>query len=152
MSVSVNERVNGHSGNGVRKLDDKPVLIASHARDLLNLRRLPAMLTIAQTAVLLNRGEHDIPVLVRASLLKPLGDPPPNAVKFFATAEVLELADNRQALDRICAVLTEYWRDKNMARTDAGDCPRSRAPTTSTNGHRGGAASALQSGKSLDKP
>ena len=74
------------------------------------------MLTIAQTAVLLNRGEHDIPVLVRAGLLKPLGDPPPNAVKFFATVEVLELAEDREALDRICSVLTEYWRGKNMAR------------------------------------
>jgi hypothetical protein len=92
------------------------VLIASHARDLLNLRRLPAMLTVAQTAVLLNRGEHDIPVLVRAGILKPLGDPPPNAVKFFATVEVLELADDRKALDRICSILTEYWRGKNESR------------------------------------
>jgi len=116
MSVSVNERVNGHAANGVRKSDDKPVLIANHAHDLLNLRRLPDMLTIAQTAVLLNRGEHDIPVIVRAGLLKPLGDPPPNAVKFFATAEVLELADDRNALDRICSVLTEYWRGKNTVR------------------------------------
>lgn len=116
MSVSVNERVNGHAGHGVRKPDDKPVLIANHARDLLNLRRLPAMLTVAQTAVLLNRGEHDIPVLVRAGLLKPLGNPPPNAVKFFATVEVLELAEDRKALDRICSVLTEYWRGKNESR------------------------------------
>jgi hypothetical protein len=116
MNPSVNERVNGHAANGIRKSDDKPVLIANHARDLLNLRRLPAMLTIAQTAVLLNRGEHDIPVLLRAGLLKPLGDPPPNAVKFFATVEVLELAEDRKALDRICSVLTEYWRGKNMTR------------------------------------
>ena len=118
MNAPVNERVNGHAANGVRKSDDKPVLVANHARDLLNLRRLPAMLTVAQTAVLLNRGEHDIPVLVRAGLLKPLGDPPPNAVKFFATVEVLELADDRKALDRICAVLTEYWRDKNISRSN----------------------------------
>lgn len=74
------------------------------------------MLTIAPTAALLNRGEHDIPILVRAGLLKLLGDPPPSAVKFFATVEVLELADNRQTLGRICAVLTEDWRDKNTAR------------------------------------
>jgi len=122
MSVSVNERVNGHAANGVRKSDDKPVLIASHARDLLNLRRLPAMLTVAQTAVMLNRGEHDIPVLVRAGLLKPLGDPPPNAVKFFAAVEVLELADDRKSLDRICAVLSEYWRGRNENRNSRDSC------------------------------
>jgi hypothetical protein len=123
MNPPLNERVNGHAGNGIRKPDDKPVLIASQARDLLNLRRLPAMLTIAQTAVLLNRGEHDIPVLVRAGLLKPLGAPPPNAVKFFATVEVLELADDRHVLDRICAVLTEYWRGKNGNRNGSNHCP-----------------------------
>ena len=116
---SINERINGHGSAGIRKRDDQPVLIASHARDLLNLRRLPAMLTVSQTAVLLNRGEHDIPILVRSGLLKPLGNPPPNAVKFFATMEVLELADNRPALDRICAVVTEYWRGKNLARSDS---------------------------------
>ena len=117
MNSSLNERVIRYAANGVRKSDDQPVLIANHARDLLNLRRLPAMLTMAQTAVLLNRRDHDIPVLVRAGLLKPLGDPPPNAAKFFATMEVLELADDRQALDRICAVLTEFWRDKNDSRS-----------------------------------
>lgn len=119
MNPPVNERVNGHAANGVRRTDDKPVLISNHARDLLNLRRLPAMLTVPQTAVLLNRGEHDIPVLVRAGILIPLGDPPPNAVKFFATVEVLELAGDRQALDRICSILTEYWRGKNLARTNS---------------------------------
>src|SRR5678816_27720 len=148
MTASVNERVNGYA---VRKSDDKPVLIANYARDLLNLCRLPAMLTIAQTAVLLNRGEHDIPVLIRAGLLKPLGDPPPNAVKFFATVEVLELADNRQALERICTVLIEYWRDKNMARSDSGDRPRSRAPRRSGNRRPNGAASVPSPGKPRDQ-
>ena len=45
--------------------------------------------------------------------------PPPNAVKFFATVEVLELADDRHALDRIYSVLTEYWRGKNERRNGA---------------------------------
>jgi hypothetical protein len=31
-----------------------------------------------------------VPVLVAARLLKPLGNPQPNSVKFFATLEVLE--------------------------------------------------------------
>jgi len=120
MSVSVNERVNGGNGSGARKSHDKPVLIPSHARDLLNLRRLPAKLTVAQTAVLLQGVEHDIPVLVRSGLLKPLGDPAPNVVRFFAAFEVLELAEDRKALDRICAVLSEHWRGKNEQRKPAG--------------------------------
>ena len=74
------------------KSNGKPGLVSAQARELLNLRRLPAMLNMAQTAVMLGLAEHDIPVLVRAGLLKPLGDPPPNAVKSFGTAQVLKLA------------------------------------------------------------
>ncbi len=33
-------------------------------------------------------SSHDVPVLVAAKLLKPLGSPPQNGIKFFATAEL----------------------------------------------------------------
>jgi hypothetical protein len=119
MNTPVNERVNARGMSNLHPAENsgKPTLVATHGRELLNLRRLPAMLTLAQTAVLLNRGEHDIPVLVREGLLTPLGDPPPNAVKYFATVDVLEVAEDREMLGRICAVLTEYWRGKNALRS-----------------------------------
>jgi hypothetical protein len=59
------------------------------------------MLNMAQTAVLLGLAEHDIPVLVRAGLLQPLGNPPANAVKHFATLQVMELAGEITQLGRI---------------------------------------------------
>lgn len=120
MNTPINERVNVRGMSSLPPADGsgKPTLVAAQARELLNLRRLPAMLTLAQTAVLLNRGEHDIPVLVRAGLLTPLGDPPPNAVKYFATVDVLEVAEDRKTLCRICAVLAEYWREKNALRSN----------------------------------
>ena len=95
------------------KANGKPVLISVQARDLLNLRRLPAMLNTAQTAVLLGLAEHDIPVLVRCELLKPLGNPPPNAVKSFSTSHVLELAGETAILNKIRRTVYEYWRRKN---------------------------------------
>ena len=107
-----------------RKTGDKPGLIAAPARELLNLRRLPAMLNMAQTAAMLGLAEHDIPVLVRAGLLKPLGDPPPNAVKSFATAQVLELAGELTLLNKIRGTVYEYWRGKNAGRSNAGYKPR----------------------------
>ncbi len=91
----------------------KPVLISAQARELLNLRRLPAMLNTAQTAVLLGLADHDIPVLVRAGLLEPLGNPPPNAVKSFSTLQVLELAGEIAMLSKIRHTVYEYWRGKN---------------------------------------
>lgn len=109
------------------KANGKPVLISAPAKELLNLRRLPAMLNTAQTAVMLGLAEHDIPVLVRAGLLEPLGDPPPNAVKSFGTAHVLELAGETAILNKIRRTVYEYWRGKNADKD---------GPSRSGNGHR----------------
>ena len=43
---------------------------------------MPARLTAEQTAWVLNCGSHDIPPLIAARLLKPLGNPPANGIKF----------------------------------------------------------------------
>lgn len=99
------------------KSNSKPELISAQAKELLNLRRLPAMLNIQQTAVLLGLAEHDIPVLINLGLLKPLGDPPPNAVKYFASIQVLELAGELSRLSRIRNAVYEYWRGKNAAKS-----------------------------------
>lgn len=106
MNAEINELLSA-------KTNGKPVLISAQARDLLNLRRLPAMLNTPQTAVLLGLAEHDIPVLVRAGLLKTLGDPPPNAVKSFSTSHVLELAGETAILSKIRSTVYAYWRGKN---------------------------------------
>ena len=95
------------------KSNGKRLLISEQAMELLNLRRLPAMLNAAQTAVMLGLAEHDIPVLVRAGLLRPLGDPPANAVKSFSTAHVLELAGESAMLNKIRKAVYQYWREKN---------------------------------------
>jgi hypothetical protein len=95
------------------KSNGRPGVISAEAKELLNLRRLPAMLNTAQTAILLGLAEHDIPVLVRTGFLKPLGSPPPNAVKSFSTAQVLELAGEIVLLNKIRSSLYQYWRGKN---------------------------------------
>jgi hypothetical protein len=95
------------------KSNGKPGLISAQAKELLNLRRLPAMLNTPQTAVLLGLSEHDIPVLIVAGLLKPLGNPPTNAVKYFGTVEVLEMAGESAVLNKIRSTVYQYWRRKN---------------------------------------
>ena len=119
MNREVNEALTAKS-NG------KPELISAQAKELLNLRRLPAMLNIQQTAVLLGLAEHDVPVLIGVGLLKPLGDPPPNAVKYFASIQVLELAGELSRLCKIRNAVYEYWRGKNAAKSK---------PRYSRNGH-----------------
>jgi hypothetical protein len=44
---------------------------------------LPARLTAEQAAWVLNGQSHDVPILVAARLLKLLGNPAQNAIKFF---------------------------------------------------------------------
>src|SRR5437868_9145319 len=57
-------------------------------RFLTLLGQLPARLTAEQAAWVLNCQQHDVPILVASRLLKPLGNPPPNGIKFFATVDV----------------------------------------------------------------
>jgi hypothetical protein len=121
MDVLVNEMV----GLSKTRLPGRVELVSTHVRDVLNLRRLPARLTVQQTAALLNCGEHDIPVLVSNSLLQPLGRPPANAVKYFAPTDVLELAGDRERMARICDTIYEHWRVKNAARGDGNANRRS---------------------------
>ena len=44
------------------------------------LGHLPARLTVEQAAWVLNCQPHDLPVLIAARLVKPLGNPPPNGM------------------------------------------------------------------------
>ena len=50
--------------------------------------QLPARLTVEQVAWLLNCPSHAIAPLMAARLLKPLGNQPPNGIKFFFTPEI----------------------------------------------------------------
>jgi hypothetical protein len=67
----------------------KKPLALEDAATLLNTRRLPARLHSSEVAGVLGFQEHDIPVLVIARLLIPLGKPAPNAPKYFALVDVL---------------------------------------------------------------
>jgi len=83
-------------------------------RFLMLLGQLPARLTAEQAAWVLNCQVHDIPALVTAKLIKPLGNPPANGIKFFATAELLEAAKDRHWLARMSATIYQHWHKKNV--------------------------------------
>ncbi len=85
-------------------------------RFLTLLGQLPARLTAEQAAWVLNCQAHDVPILVGARLLKPLGNPPPNSVKFFAMHEVMEQAKDRTWLAKVTNALNQHWQNKNAAK------------------------------------
>ena len=73
----------------------------------------PARLTAEQAAWMLGCNPHDVPILVSARLLKPLGDPMPNSVKYFATVQILEYAKDAKWLAKATTALGRYWHGKN---------------------------------------
>ena len=87
------------------------------------LGQLPARLTAEQAAWVLNCQVHDVPALVAAKLLKPLGNPPANGIKFFATAELLEAAQDRHWLVRMSATIYQHWQKKNARKPLAALSP-----------------------------
>ena len=74
---------------------------------------LPARLNSVQTARLLGFAEHDVPILVAAKLLIPLGNPAHNAPKYFARVDVLSYAEDRNWLNRATKTLSKHWQKKN---------------------------------------
>jgi hypothetical protein len=67
-------------------------------------------------AWVLNCQPHDVPILVAVRLLKPLGNPPPNSVKFFAASELLEQVKDRTWLAKVTNALNQHWQKRNAAK------------------------------------
>ena len=86
-------------------------------RFLTLLGQLPARLTVEQVAWVLNCQCHDVPVLIAARLLKPLGHPPANGVKYFATTLLLELTKDAAWLAKVTDTIHSYWRKKNSRKS-----------------------------------
>ena len=84
------------------------------------LGQLPARLTGEQAGWVLNCQAHDIPALVNARLLKPLGTPAQNGAKFFATADLLELAKDRSWLVKVTTTISKHWQRQNAGKNGNG--------------------------------
>src|SRR5437773_10675112 len=84
----------------------------------LNRKSHPARLTMEESAWALGFSAHEIPVLIAGKLLKPLGNPAPNTMKWFAADTVEELRHDLKWLSRATDAVMVYWRDKNARRSE----------------------------------
>ena len=98
------------------------------SRFLSLLGQLPARLTAAQAGWVLNCQAHDIPALVTARLLKPLGNPAQNSTKYFATADVLEICKDRTWLVKVTNTISQHWQHQNARK-------KNHSQNGSQNGH-----------------
>jgi hypothetical protein len=79
-------------------------------------RDLPARLDVAATAKLLGFAVSDIQVLMAVGKLTPLGDPAPNAPKWFAAVELIRLAADQDWLHKATKDVAKFWRHKRERR------------------------------------
>ncbi len=92
------------------------------------LGQLPVRLTAEQAGWVLNCQAHDIPALINARLLKPLGNPAQNSTKYFATADVLERVKDSSWLVKVTNTICQHWQHQNARK-------RETAGNGSCNGH-----------------
>jgi hypothetical protein len=99
-------------------------------KDFLSLKLAPARLNMDETAWLLGFAAHDIPILIHAGLLKPLGRPPRHGAKYFAAATIEQLRADLKWLAKASDTIVEHWRNKNgrspSEHTESGGNPKSR--------------------------
>lgn len=88
--------------------------MSSEQITLLSLRRLPARLTVDQTAWYLGFGAYEMPALIAAKLLRPLGNPVQNGHKYFALCQLERLRNDEKWLNRASDVVTRYKRERNQ--------------------------------------
>lgn len=82
-------------------------------QELLKMPRLPGRINAEQTAALLGFQIHDIPVLVAAKLIQPLGNPTPAAPKWFSSAEIENLRLDSKFLAKATKVVSQRWQQRN---------------------------------------
>ena len=85
----------------------------SEQKQFLSLMKTPARVNPEQASWHLGFQAHDIAVLVSAGLLKPLGNPPANGQKYFASAVIEELRSDTKWLARASDAIYRHWREKN---------------------------------------
>ncbi|MGD0744820.1 MAG: hypothetical protein ABSA45_06665 [Verrucomicrobiota bacterium] len=73
---------------------------------------MPARLDVEATAKLLGFAVSDIQVLMTVGKLTPLGDPAPNAPKWFAAVEMIPLATDQDWLNKATKDVAKLWRNK----------------------------------------
>jgi hypothetical protein len=83
----------------------------------LNLNTLPARMKADEAAWYLGFSAHEIPMLIAEGLLKPLGRPPANGVKYFATTTLDELRRDVKWLGRASDCVVQYWKTRNVKKT-----------------------------------
>src|ERR1019366_4949078 len=96
------------------------MILSAEQTEFLSWKIIPARLDATQTAWLLGFEPHEIPMLVAAGLLKPLGHPARNSTKFFASETLEQFRRDEKWLAPARDAIASYWRERNARKQKAG--------------------------------
>jgi hypothetical protein len=82
-------------------------------KEILNLISLPGRLNATEAAFRLGFEPDHIPILVSAGQIKPLGNPPPGAMKFFLTVEIEQKKSDARWMNKATELIRVKIKDKN---------------------------------------
>jgi hypothetical protein len=82
-------------------------------KEILNLVSPPGRLNASETAWRLGFEPDHVPILVSVGLLKPLGNPPPGAMKFFLTMEIEQKKADAKWMTKASEIIRLKWKEKN---------------------------------------
>ena len=82
-------------------------------KEILNLISLPGRMNADEAAWRLGFEPDHIPILVSAGQLKPLGNPPPGAMKFFLTTDIEQKKADAKWLTKASEIIRLKWKEKN---------------------------------------
>jgi len=87
--------------------------VTAQQTEFLTWKVVPARLDATQTAWFLGFDPHEVPIMIAAGLLKPLGHPARNSTKYFATETLDRLRRDEKWLARASDAISDYWRKRN---------------------------------------
>lgn len=97
----------------------KPDVMSTIKSEFLGWKTPPARLNATQAAWFLGFDRHEIPILLAAGCLKPLGHPARNAPKFFATETLSRLRQDERWLAKASDAISSHWRRQNARKRSA---------------------------------
>jgi hypothetical protein len=88
-------------------------------QQFLSLQHFPGRLNAQEAAWFLGFSSHEIPMLLGARLIKPLGHPQQCGLKFFLRAELERVQDDPLWMGKACDVILKYWKSQNLKKIKA---------------------------------
>lgn len=94
--------------------------MSNEQRSFLSLPRFPALISLLESCWLLGLAEHQGKILVAKGMLVPAGRRRRRKGRMFISAYIVDLAHDRDWLNKAKDTLSAYWEQENIRKNNEG--------------------------------